>query len=107
MHGLKPDKNVPIIKQWSVAFWTILPFTQFMTGNEHVLIQNTHGSGAFVQIDRTGRDLQVICELTGKVISADIDLRKIEKKGWHHIVVTCNNVHNRGQGAIKFFIDGE
>ena len=78
-----------------------------MTGNDHVLIQNTHGTGAFVQIDKEGNDLQVICEATGKVISADIDLRRIDKKGWHHIVVTCNNVYNRGQGAIKFYVDGE
>lgn len=73
---------------------------------DHVLLQNCQGTGAHVQIDKKGKNLQVICELTGQPISAQKDLRKIEKKGWHHIVVVCDNMDEGGQGAITFFIDG-
>ncbi len=94
-----------IMKQWTVSFWVILPMTMFDTGQKYVLLQNIHGEGAYVQIDETGSWLQVVCEHSGNEINADVDLNKL-KRGWHNIVVTCDNAQEGNQGEIKFHFNG-
>ena len=42
-----------------------------------------------------------------RYFSAGFDLNLVKVKGWHHITVTCNNLHISGKGALKFYIDGE
>jgi hypothetical protein len=76
------------MERWSISFWTILPLTNFEADKprKHVLVQSIHGKGAYVQIDKTCKKLQVVCEKTG-VINADVDLSNIKKKGWHNIIV--------------------
>lgn len=83
----------------------MLPLTLYETQRKHVLIQNFKGEGAYIQVDENCKDLQCVCELTGRTISAGIDLR-MEKKGWHNIVVVCNNIENE-RGNIKFMINGK
>ncbi len=35
-----------------------------------------------------------------------VDLKTI-KRGWHNIIVTCDNICESGEGRVKFFIDGK
>lgn len=83
------------MEQWSVSFWTILPMTVFDTKRKHVLLQNIHGSGAYVQISENIEQISCICEETGRAVSANYNLREI-KRGWHNISIVCNNVHKSG-----------
>jgi hypothetical protein len=48
----------------------------------------------------------VVCEVTGKEINSMVDLKTI-KRGWHNIIVTCDNICESGEGSVKFFIDGK
>ena len=73
-----------LMKQWSISFWTILPMKLFETHKKHTLVQSIHGEGAFVRIDETQRYLECVCESTGKVIGAGIDILK-QPAGWHNI----------------------
>ena len=95
-----------LMKQWTVSFWVILPLTMFNTGKKHVLLQNTQGTGAYVQIDETSSRLQVIDEHTGEAVEAKIDL-SAQKKGWHNFIITCDNTHPSCKGEIKFFFSGK
>ena len=67
--------NDGFLERWTISFWVILPITLFETNKEHVLIQNIHGEGAYVQIDESSSKLQVVCEETGRICSANIDLK--------------------------------
>lgn len=98
--------NPRLLEQWSISFWMILPLTIYETNKRHILVQSVAGSGAYIQIDETGQDLQTVCELSGRTLSAGFNLNLVKVKGWHHITVTCNNLHVSGKGAIKFYIDG-
>lgn len=40
------------------------------------------------------------------MIDAGINLNKLSK-GWHNIIVMCDNLHYSGKGRIRFFIDGK
>mmetsp|Transcript_29513 Transcript_29513/g.44868 ORF Transcript_29513/g.44868 Transcript_29513/m.44868 type:complete len:223 (+) Transcript_29513:2421-3089(+) len=79
--------------------------SMFQTQRKHVLVQGLNGKGAMVQIDETGRSLQAVCELTDRTVNAKTDLSRV-KKGWHNIIVMCDNQHKDCEGQIKFFIDG-
>lgn len=41
-----------------------------------------------------------------KKATAEVDLTTVEK-GWHHFVITCDNLHSGCEGQIKFVLDGE
>ena len=47
-----------------------------------------------------------MCEDTGKAVHAQIDLRKV-KKGWHNMLITCDNLDDGCEGAVRFYIDGK
>lgn len=99
-----------IMERWSISFWTILPLPNLgglddKVKPKHVLIQNVNGTGAYIQVDHTCQKLQMVCEKTGREISADVDLKEY-KKGWHNIIVVCDNLDPGCEGAVSFYIDG-
>ena len=94
------------MEKWSISFWMILPLNLHKTSKKHVLIQSIKGTGAYIEINEACTQLQAVCEESNRVVNAGIELRKV-KKGWHNIVVVCNNLHPNCEGAIKFFLDGK
>ena len=64
------------MERWTISFWVLLPLTQNESNAEKVLVQNIHGSGAYVSVDETGSKLFSICEETDKRVEANIDLKK-------------------------------
>jgi hypothetical protein len=63
------DVKEKYMHQWSVSFWMNLPLEN-NTGQPHVLVQSVAGKGAYVQIDASGKKLQCVCELTGRIVTA-------------------------------------
>ena len=54
-----PTVKPVCMEQWTISFWVILPMTVFQTDKKHILVQNIHGKGAYIQITENGNKLQV------------------------------------------------
>lgn len=88
--------------EWSISVWLILPMP-YETDKRHVLVQGVSGRGGHVLIDETGSRLGCLDEEKNVFVDSGVDLSKI-RKGWHNIVVTCDNSIEM---KITFFLDGK
>ncbi len=87
---------------WSISVWLILPIP-YVTDRPHTLVQSVTGRGAHVAIDETGSRLGCFDEERGLFIDSGVDLSR-ERKGWHNIVVTCDNSIEM---KVTFYIRGK